>query len=116
MLAMLDRATRERLVFPLGDLRKDDVRAMRARAAGLPAADAVESQEVCFVGEGGYVPFLERTGGPRPAPGADRGRAPAGAWARTGATGASRSASGGGSASPAPNRSTCSPPTPCATP
>ena len=57
MLAMLDRAHRERLVFPLGDLRKDDVRAM-ARDAGLPAADAVESQEVCFVGEGGHVPFL----------------------------------------------------------
>ncbi|HET6690273.1 MAG TPA: tRNA methyl transferase PRC-barrel domain-containing protein, partial [Miltoncostaeaceae bacterium] len=68
MLAMLDRAHRERLVFPLGDLRKDDVRAM-AHAAGLPAADAVESQEVCFVGEGGHVPFLERTGGLSAAPG-----------------------------------------------
>jgi tRNA-specific 2-thiouridylase len=69
MLAMLDRTTRERLVFPLGALRKDDVRAM-AREAGLPAADAVESQEVCFVGEGGYAPFLERTGGlvSRPGP------------------------------------------------
>ena len=73
MLAMLDRAHRERLVFPLGDLRKDDVRAM-ARDAGLPAADAVESQEVCFVGEGGHVPFLERTGGLCAAPGPDRGR------------------------------------------
>jgi tRNA-specific 2-thiouridylase len=34
-----------------------------AREAGLPAAAAVESQEVCFVGEGGYAPFLERVGG-----------------------------------------------------
>ena len=68
MLAMLDRAHRERLVFPLGDLRKDAVRAM-AHAAALPAADAVESQEVCFVGEGGHVPFLERTGGLSGAPG-----------------------------------------------
>ncbi len=69
MLAMLDHATRERLMFPLGGLAKDQVRAMAA-AAGLPAADAVESQEVCFVGEGGYAPFLERTGGlvPRPGP------------------------------------------------
>lgn len=62
MLAMLDRATVARLVFPLGDMRKPDVRA-RAHAAALPAADAVESQEVCFVGEGGYVPFLERNAG-----------------------------------------------------
>ena len=55
---------------------------------------------------------------PRASPRA-RGRSrtrPAGAWARTGATGSSPWASGGGSASPAPNPSTCSPPTPCATP
>ncbi len=68
MLAMLDRPTRERLLFPLGDLVKDRVRAM-AREVGLPAADAVESQEVCFVGEGGYAPFLERTGGLTSRPG-----------------------------------------------
>ena len=68
MLSMLDRATLDRLVFPLGDLRKDDVRE-RARAAALPAADAVESQEVCFVGEGGYGPFLERAAGLAPRPG-----------------------------------------------
>lgn len=61
MLAMLDRRHRERLVFPLGDLTKARVRELAA-AAGLPGAEAVESQEVCFVGEGGYAPFLERTG------------------------------------------------------
>ena len=62
MLALLEPAMLERLVFPLGTLTKDEVRA-RARAAALPCADAVESQEVCFVGEGGYVPFLERNAG-----------------------------------------------------
>jgi tRNA-specific 2-thiouridylase len=68
MLAMLDRGARERLLFPLGDLTKDRVRAI-AREAGLPGAQAVESQEVCFVGEGGHVPFLERAGlAPRPGP------------------------------------------------
>jgi tRNA-uridine 2-sulfurtransferase len=68
MLAMLDRSDRERLLFPLGDLTKDRVRAI-AREAGLPGAEAVESQEVCFVGEGGYAPFLERRGlAPRPGP------------------------------------------------
>ena len=68
MLAMLDDSLRERLVFPLGGLTKERVRQM-AREAGLPAADAVESQEVCFVGEGGYGPFLERAAGMAPRPG-----------------------------------------------
>jgi tRNA-specific 2-thiouridylase len=68
MLAMLGRHVLERLRFPLGDLHKEDVRA-RARAAGLPAADAVESQDVCFVGAGGYAAFLERSAGLPPAPG-----------------------------------------------
>jgi tRNA-uridine 2-sulfurtransferase len=68
MLAMLDRRDRERLVFPLGGLTKERVRAI-AREAGLPGAAAVESQEVCFVGAGGHVPFLERQGlAPRPGP------------------------------------------------
>jgi tRNA-specific 2-thiouridylase len=64
MLAMLGPATIARLEFPLGELTKDEVRAL-ARDAMLPAADAVESQEVCFVGVGGYVPFLERVAGMR---------------------------------------------------
>jgi tRNA-specific 2-thiouridylase len=73
MLAMLDDAMRERIVFPLAGLTKARVRQM-GREAGLPAADAVESQEICFVGEGGYAPFLERTAGlaPRPGPVEDR--------------------------------------------
>jgi tRNA-specific 2-thiouridylase len=68
MLAMLDERVRERIAFPLGGLDKAQVRE-RARRAGLPAADAVESQEVCFVGEGGYAPFLERAAGMAPRPG-----------------------------------------------
>jgi tRNA-specific 2-thiouridylase len=59
MLSMLGADVRERLVFPLGDLKKPEVRA-HARAARLPAADAIESQEICFVGADGYGPFLER--------------------------------------------------------
>ncbi len=68
MLAMLGPAITGRLELPLGGLRKADVRAI-ARDAALPAADAVESQEVCFVGVGGYVPFLERVAGMRATPG-----------------------------------------------
>jgi tRNA-specific 2-thiouridylase len=68
MLAMLQPRLLRRVRFPLGDLRKDEVRRL-ARERTLPAADAVESQEVCFVGAGGYVPFLERNAGLSPRPG-----------------------------------------------
>jgi tRNA-specific 2-thiouridylase len=68
MLARLPAPLLERMAFPLGELRKDDVRRM-ARDAALPAADAVESQEVCFVGVGGYAGFLERSGGLSALPG-----------------------------------------------
>ena len=114
MLSMLDRATLDRLVFPLGALRKDDVRE-HARAAALPAAEAVESQEVCFVGEGGYGPFLERAAGlaPRSGPIEDEaGRrlgTHRGYWLFT-------VGRRGGIRSPAPNPSTCSQPIPSATP
>ena len=62
MLSHLPAPLIDRLVLPLGDLTKDEVRRIAAEAA-LPCASAVESQEVCFVGEGGYVPFLARHGG-----------------------------------------------------
>ena len=68
MLARLDPGTLARLDLPLGDLHKDEVRRI-AHVRGLPAADAVESQDVCFVGAGGHAPFLERTGGLTPHPG-----------------------------------------------
>ncbi len=61
MLARLTGDVLDRLVLPLGEMTKDDVRALAA-SRGLPAADAVESQDVCFVGVGGYTPFLERQG------------------------------------------------------
>ena len=61
MLSHLPAALIDRLVLPLGEMHKDEVRAVAAEAA-LPCASAVESQEVCFVGEGGYVPFLARHG------------------------------------------------------
>ncbi len=69
MLARLEGPVLDRLLFPLGGMRKERVRRMAA-SAGLPAADAVESQEICFVGEGGYRPFLERHAdlSPRPGP------------------------------------------------
>jgi tRNA-uridine 2-sulfurtransferase len=57
------RALVERLVFPLGESRKPDVRA-EAVARNLPGAAKGESQELCFVGEGAkaYAEFVEKRG------------------------------------------------------
>ncbi|MGE5529279.1 MAG: tRNA 2-thiouridine(34) synthase MnmA [Patescibacteria group bacterium] len=44
-------------LFPLGDLRKNEVRE-HARRRGLPVADKKESQEICFVPDGDYAGFL----------------------------------------------------------
>ncbi|HEY4485081.1 MAG TPA: tRNA 2-thiouridine(34) synthase MnmA, partial [Nitrospiria bacterium] len=46
-----------RLIFPLGDLEKSEVR-RRVEALDLPAEDLRESQEICFVTQGDYREFL----------------------------------------------------------
>jgi len=68
MLATLDPAKLEGLWFPLGEQTKAQTRA-QARAAGLPAASAAESQEACFLGGDDYRAFLARGGlSPRSGP------------------------------------------------
>ena len=52
------------LVFPLGGLTKDEVRA-KARAFGLPNSDKPESQEICFVPDGDHKAFVARAAGER---------------------------------------------------
>lgn len=47
------------LRFPLGGLTKEQVRALAARYK-LPVADKPDSQDICFVPEGGYVSVIER--------------------------------------------------------
>jgi tRNA-specific 2-thiouridylase len=54
------------LLFPVGELTKDEVRA-RARALGLVTADKPESQEICFVPTGDYRDLLEKRLGTHPA-------------------------------------------------
>jgi tRNA-specific 2-thiouridylase len=61
MLARLGPDVLQRVGFPLGGSTKDETR-VRARALGLAAADAPESQEVCFLGGGDYRGFLRRAG------------------------------------------------------
>ncbi len=46
-----------RLLFPVGELTKAEVRD-RARSLGLVTADKPESQEICFVPDGDYASFL----------------------------------------------------------
>lgn len=48
----------ERTEFPLGELTKDEVRAI-ASDASLPVAQKPDSQEICFVPSGNYVRFIE---------------------------------------------------------
>jgi tRNA-specific 2-thiouridylase len=55
-------------LFPVGHLRKEEVRAL-ARERGLPTADKAESQEICFVPDGDYAAFVERNAGRAPAGG-----------------------------------------------
>ena len=44
--------------FPLGEMTKQEVRAL-ARSRELPVADKPESQEICFVPTGSYARFIE---------------------------------------------------------
>jgi tRNA-specific 2-thiouridylase len=56
----------ERLVFPVGDLTKSAVRAL-ALARGLPNAAKPDSQDLCFVPDGGYLAIVRREGSAGPA-------------------------------------------------
>lgn len=48
----------QRVLFPLGNLSKQDVRA-QAKQAGLHVAHKAESQDICFVTQGKYGQFFE---------------------------------------------------------
>jgi len=56
-LSMLTQEQLAHTLFPLGELRKSDVRRI-AKERGLPAADQPESQDLCFLGERDYRAFL----------------------------------------------------------
>jgi len=64
----LPQSTLSRLVFPLGELTKAEVRAA-GRRFGLPNAEKPDSQELCFVPNGRVGDFVERErGGDRSGP------------------------------------------------
>ena len=68
MLAATPPSTLARLRFPLGDLEKDEVRALAARA-GLPVADKPDSQDLCFLAGTTRAAFLARHGAIEDRPG-----------------------------------------------
>jgi tRNA-specific 2-thiouridylase len=61
-----------RTLFPLGEMRKPQVRELAAHNE-LPVADKPESQEICFVPDGDYARFIERYTGMSGADGPQRG-------------------------------------------
>lgn len=59
LLYALGQQQLQRVLFPLGDLTKEEVRAL-AREKGLDTAEKKESQEICFLPDDDYRGFLER--------------------------------------------------------
>jgi len=59
VLYLLGQDTLNRLVLPLGDYRKEDIRTI-ARSLNLAAADRPESQEICFIEDKNYFRFIEK--------------------------------------------------------
>lgn len=59
----LPQSTLERLIFPLGELTKPEVREAGKRL-GVPNADKSESQELCFVPDGDVGKFINGLGHP----------------------------------------------------
>jgi len=55
----IDRAILERVIFPVGDFDKPDVR-RKAQQSGLRVHDKADSQEICFIPDNDYAGFLER--------------------------------------------------------
>src|SRR5258708_23632234 len=54
----LTQAQLARTLFPIGELNKPEVREI-ARGLGLPVAEKMDSQEICFVPNGDYAAFME---------------------------------------------------------
>jgi len=67
-LYCLQRKQLGHLLFPLGGMTKKEVRRLAAEF-GLPTASEPESNDICFVTEGGYDQYLRKVAGVKPKPG-----------------------------------------------
>lgn len=61
MLYRLPQELLSRLILPLGEFEKPDIREMAAQA-GLPCAETPDSQEICFIPNGDYAKYIENRG------------------------------------------------------
>ncbi len=61
MLCRLRREQVERLLLPLGEYNKEQVRAL-ARERGLAVADKAASMEICFIPDKNYARYIEQRG------------------------------------------------------
>jgi len=68
VLYAMTQTALERTLFPLGELTKNEVRAL-AEARGLVNAGKPDSQDICFVRDGSYAAFLENVLGVPSSPG-----------------------------------------------
>ncbi len=64
-LAQVDYMQISKLMFPIGDLLKSEVREIALRE-GLPSAQRKDSQGICFLGKINYNDFIKRYLGERP--------------------------------------------------
>ncbi|HEU5360223.1 MAG TPA: tRNA 2-thiouridine(34) synthase MnmA [Candidatus Deferrimicrobiaceae bacterium] len=60
-LFSLDSVRLQRILFPVGEMEKSEVRRI-AGEAGLPVFEKRESQDICFVTDDSYTEFLNRSG------------------------------------------------------
>ena len=65
MLAGLGQDVLSRLILPLADIEKDEVRAI-ADKLGLPCRNAPDSQENCFIPDNNYALYIENNNRPAP--------------------------------------------------
>ena len=65
MLSRLPKSVLQRVLFPLGNYEKAQVRAL-AREFGIPVADKPDSMEICFIPDKDYAAWLDRRGGTPP--------------------------------------------------
>ena len=68
MLWSLTQDVLSRVRLPLGELTKDEVRAIAA-AHGFESAERKDSQDICFLPDGNYADFIRRYAGHVAAPG-----------------------------------------------
>ena len=61
MLYRLSQNMLSRLMFPIGDMNKDDVRLL-AEEGNIPVAHKADSQDICFVPDGDYRPIISEYG------------------------------------------------------